>query len=148
MFYHPLPHRIFIYIASLFFAILSFVGVGLTYYFFELSVQRSGKDFYAAVAFSLVILISWLYAIRCTYFSYLFLKTIKARIIYDEDGVLIETSNSDIRYGWDELINYKEYNDMDILSILDSKNKPIVMLWKCSPSFRGFVNMWVVKSGI
>lgn len=148
MFYHPLPHRIFIYVASLLFAILSIVGPSLTYYFFELSVQRSGSELYVALSVNLLILISWLYTIRCTYLSYLFLKTIKYKIRYDELGASIENSNCDVRYRWDELANYKEYNDMDILSILDTENKPIVMLWKYSPSFNEFVKEWSVKSGI
>lgn len=148
MFYHPFPHRVFIYVASSFFAVLSIVGVGSTYYFFELALKRTGADLYAALAVSFLILVSWLYAIRCTYLSYMFLKTIKSKIIYDEQGASIETSDSNVRYRWDELVHYKEYNDMDILSIMDAEKKPIVMLWKYSPNFRDFVKVWATKCGI
>ena len=148
MFSHPLPHRIFIYIASFMFLLLALSGGWLTYYFFELSWHRSGSDLFAALSVCVLILVSWLYAIRCTYISYQFLKTINNKVIFDEDSVLIETANGESQYSWSQLGKYKEYKDMDVLSIIGKDNLPIIMLWKYSPNFENFVKVWMVKSGI
>ena len=76
------------------------------------------------------------------------MSLLSKQVIFDEDSVLIETANGESQYSWSQLGKYKEYKDMDVLSIIGKDNLPIIMLWKYSPNFENFVKVWMVKSGI
>lgn len=95
-----------------------------------------------------IISVSWLYTVRCAFISAKFLKTIDAQLIYDEEGVSIENSKGSKYFKWNELTKYKEYNDMDVLALMDSQGKNIMMLWSYAPKFKNFVEQWTRQSGI
>ncbi|MFY8299974.1 hypothetical protein AAEU28_14500 [Pseudoalteromonas sp. SS15] len=148
MYHHPLLHKIFIYISTAMFFALAISGAGLTAFFFLLYLGEIESNLHSSLFLVIIILVSWVYCIRCAYLASVFLKTINFKITYNDSGVEIEGSNEKIYFKWHDLKNYKEYSDMDVLALLDSNKKTIIMLWQYAPGFNKFVQKWIEKCGI
>lgn len=77
-----------------------------------------------------------------------FIRYIKRRIEFDENGIkLIENSDSEY-FLWEQLIGSKEYSDCQIFCLIDSQGNHLFSTWEYAQNYKKFREFAYSKIGI
>lgn len=98
---------------------LVFLSVGMTY--------LCGKYFYLLVRF---------------------IKTIKKKVTFDDNGVLIEHDTQAKKYSWYELRASREYPSCQIFCLIDAGGQHLFSIWEYANGYREFRQKIHEKVGV